>query len=66
MLKATVKGDTKTVESLLHDIHNSQISIFQYNDENSLSCILTLAYLSARDTYRVEREEKSVSCCYLL
>ncbi|SDP79037.1 Predicted AAA-ATPase [Clostridium gasigenes] len=27
--------------------------------ENSLSCGLTLAYLSARDTYRVEREEKS-------
>ena len=30
----------------------------QYNDENSLSCVLTLAYLSARDTYRVEREER--------
>ena len=29
-----------------------------WNDENSLSCVLTLAYLSARDTYRVEREEK--------
>lgn len=59
MLKATVNGDTKTVESILHDIHNSEIPILQYNDENSLSCILTLAYLSARDTYRVEREEKS-------
>lgn len=31
----------------------------QYNDENSLSCVLTLAYLSARDTYRVEREENT-------
>lgn len=59
MLKATVNGDTKTVESILHDIHNSEIPILQYNDENSLSCILTLAYLSARETYRVEREEKS-------
>lgn len=59
MLKATVKGDTKTVESILHDIHNSEIPILQYNDENSLSCVLTLAYLSARDTYRVEREEKT-------
>ncbi|WP_331645487.1 PD-(D/E)XK nuclease domain-containing protein [Terrisporobacter othiniensis] len=28
-------------------------------DENSLSCVLTLAYLSARDTYRIEREEKT-------
>lgn len=58
MLKATVKGDTKTVEEILHEIHNSEIPILQYNDENSLSCVLTLAYLSARDTYRIEREEK--------
>ena len=59
MLKATVNGDTATVESILHDIHNSEIPILQYNDENSLSCVLTLAYLSARDTYRIEREEKT-------
>ena len=58
MLKATVNGDTKTLEEILHEIHNSEIPILQYNDENSLSCVLTLAYLSARDTYRVEREEK--------
>ncbi len=59
MLKATVSGDTKSVEEILHYIHNSEIRILQYNDENSLSCVLTLAYLSARDTYRVEREEKT-------
>ena len=59
MLKATVSGEANTVESILHDIHNSEIPILQYNDENSLSCVMTLAYLSARDTYRIEREEKS-------
>ncbi|CUN51958.1 AAA family ATPase [Clostridium disporicum] len=59
MLKATVNGDVKTVETILHNIHNSEIPILQYNDENSLSCVLTLAYLSARDSYRVEREEKT-------
>ena len=59
MLQATVNGDTATVESILHDIHNSEIPILHYNDENSLSCVLTLAYLSARDTYRIEREEKT-------
>ena len=58
MLKATVNGDTKILEEILHEIDNSEIPILQYNDENSLSCVLTLAYLSARDTYRVEREEK--------
>jgi len=59
MLKATVNCDTKTIVEILHDIHNSEIPILQYNDENSLSCVLTLAYLSARDTYRVEREEET-------
>ena len=59
MLKATVDGNTEVVEDILHDIHNSEIPILQYNDENSLSCVLTLAYLSARDTYRIEREEKT-------
>lgn len=59
MLKATVNGDTDTIKSILHDIHNSEIPILQYNDENSLSCVLTLAYLAARDTYRIERKEKS-------
>ena len=59
MLKATVDKDTETVEKILHYIHNSEIPILQYNDENSLSCVITLAYLSARDTYRVEREEKT-------
>ncbi len=59
MLKATILGDTETIIKILHDIHNSEIPILQYNDENSLSCVITLAYLSARDTYRIEREEKS-------
>ncbi|WP_315675432.1 AAA family ATPase [Clostridium sp. 19966] len=59
MLKATIKGDVDTVEEILHDIHNSEVPILQYNDENSLSCVLTLAYISARDIYRVEREEKT-------
>ncbi len=49
----------KLLVKILHDIHNSEIPILKYSDENSLSCVLTLAYLSARDTYRVEREEKS-------
>ena len=59
MLNATIARETKIVEEILHDIHNSEIPILQYNDENSLSCVLTLAYLSARDTYRIEKEEKT-------
>ncbi|MGL5693122.1 MAG: AAA family ATPase [Peptostreptococcaceae bacterium] len=59
MLKATISNDTETVVKILHDIHNSEIPILKYRDENSLSCVVNLAYLSARDTYMVEREEKS-------
>ncbi|MGL5087756.1 MAG: AAA family ATPase [Clostridium sp.] len=59
MLKATVNYDTEIIINLLHDVHNSEIPILKYNDENSLSCVVNMAYLSARDTYRIEREEKS-------
>ncbi len=59
MLEATLGKDTAKIAKLIHDIHNLEIPILEYNDENSLSCVLTLAYLSARDVYRIEREEKS-------
>ncbi|MFQ9545060.1 MAG: AAA family ATPase [Clostridium sp.] len=59
ILYATLDKDENTVIRKLHNIHNSEIPILQYNDENSLSCVITLAYLAARDDYRVEREEKS-------
>ncbi|MEG3041587.1 MAG: AAA family ATPase, partial [Clostridium sp.] len=35
MLMATVSQDVETVIGILHDIHNSEIPILQYNDENS-------------------------------
>ncbi|OON98285.1 MAG: AAA family ATPase [Epulopiscium sp. Nele67-Bin004] len=59
MLYATLERDTAKMAEIVHDIHNLEIPVLKYNDENSLSCVLTLAYLSARDRYRIEREEKS-------
>ena len=59
ILYATLDKDENTIIKKLHNIHNSEIPILQYNDENSLSCVITLAYLAARYDYRVEREEKS-------
>ncbi|MDY4079882.1 MAG: AAA family ATPase [Clostridium sp.] len=59
MLNATLNQDSNKVAEILHNIHNSEIPIFQYNDENSLSCVVTLAYLKARDLYRIVREEKT-------
>ena len=59
MLKATLNKDTETMVKIINDIHNSEIPILQYNDENSLSCVVTLAYLAARNDYKIEHEEKT-------
>ena len=32
------------------------MSILKYNDENSLSCVISLAYYSAQKSYILERE----------
>lgn len=49
ILNATLDRNEEKVVSYLHDIHNSEIPTLKYNDENSLSCVVTLAYLSARN-----------------
>lgn len=59
VLNATLDKREETVEAYLQNIHNSEIPLLKYNDENSLSCVVTLAYLSARNKYHIEREEKS-------
>lgn len=59
VLYATLDKNGDAVASYLHNIHNSEIPILKYNDENSLACVVTLAYLAARNKYKVEREEKS-------
>ena len=57
MLKATLRKDTKTMEKILELIHDTETTVFTYRDENSLSCVVTLAYLSARNNYDVKRED---------
>ncbi|MDE7415653.1 MAG: ATP-binding protein [Lachnospiraceae bacterium] len=59
VLNATLDKKADAVASYLHNIHNSELPILKYNDENSLSCVVTLAYLSARNKYKIVREEKS-------
>lgn len=67
MLRATLDCDSEKVASILETIHDAEIPFIKYNDENSLSCVVTLAYLAARDYYTVTREEKSGKgyCDYL-
>ena len=56
MLKATLRKDTKTMEKLIQEAHDINIPVIKYNDENSLACIITLVYLSARTKYKIVRE----------
>ena len=56
MLKATLRKDTKTMEELIEEAHDINIPIIKYNDENSLACVVTLAYLNARTKYKIVRE----------
>lgn len=56
MLKATIRKDTETMEKLIQEAHDINIPVIKYNDENSLACIITLVYLSARSKYKIVRE----------
>ncbi|MCI6561019.1 MAG: ATP-binding protein [Ruminococcus sp.] len=56
LLKATLNGNEEKVAELIEKAHQDNTSILKYNDENSLSCVLSLAYYSARKSYTVERE----------
>ena len=51
LLDATLDMDTETVAKSIEKIHSEYTSVIQYNDENSLSSVLTIAYLSAMQYY---------------
>lgn len=59
MLKATLAGDTLTMERILEFAHNTEVPLLSYNHETELSAIVNLVYLAARDSYHVEREDKA-------
>ena len=41
---------------MIEQVHQENISILKYNDENSMSCVLSLAYYAARKDYVMYRE----------
>ena len=59
MLNATLSGDTDTMAEILEYVHDTESPILTYNNETELSAVVNLIYLSARDRYRVEREDKA-------
>lgn len=51
LLDATLDMDTESVASGIEKIHTEYASMIQYNNENSLSSVLAIAYLSAIQYY---------------
>lgn len=56
LLTATLKKDADAVARGIDEVHMENTSILEYNDENSLSCVITLAYYYAMNEYTLIRE----------
>ena len=56
LLQLTLAQNAEKVAEMLQEVHCDNCSVIQYNDENSLACVLSLAYYSAQDSYAVYRE----------
>lgn len=51
LLNATLNQNSDVVAEQNEKMHNEYTSVIQYHDENSLSSVLTIAYLSAMQYY---------------
>ena len=56
LLQATLRGDADSVANALDAAHSEHTSILSYNDENSLACVISLAYYYGRNDYHFHRE----------
>jgi hypothetical protein len=56
LLRATLRGNIEYVAQALDAAHSDNTSILSYNDENSLACVISLAYYYARNDYHIHRE----------
>ncbi len=56
LLQATLEGDCEAVARGVDAAHDENTSILSYNNENSLACVLSIAYYYARNNYVIHRE----------
>lgn len=56
LLRATIAGDENAVARGIDMVHDENTSILSYNDENSLACVLSIAYYYAHNDYIMHRE----------
>lgn len=59
LLRATWNRDANAVAEGIDKVHMGNTSILQYNNENALSCVITLAYYNAANEYTLIREMPS-------
>ena len=59
LLMATIDGNADKVAEIIELAHETYTSVLTYNDENSLSCVLTMAYFTAPGYYNIIREMSS-------
>ncbi len=56
LLDATIAGDEAAVARALATAHSDDTTILSYNDENSLACVISIAYYYAQNESHVHRE----------
>jgi hypothetical protein len=56
LVQATLRGDAPTVARMVEAAHSENTSILSYNDENSMACVLSIAYYFAHGDYIFHRE----------
>lgn len=56
LLETTLACDADKVATYIDAAHDENTSILSYNDENSLSCVLSIAYIYAKNDYIIHRE----------
>ena len=56
LLSDTLAGNCEAVAAGIDAVHDENTSILSYNDENSLACVLSIAYYYARNNYIFHRE----------
>ena len=56
LLQATLDGDEEAVAKGIDAAHDENTSILSYNNENSLACVLSIAYYYAKNDYIIHRE----------
>ena len=56
LLEATLAGNAEAVARYVDMVHDENTSILSYNNENSLACVLSIAFYAARSNYVIHRE----------